>query len=807
MMNTNYAPETGSEAWLAAEQKSQVIRILEDYLERMERGCAPQPGELLVQNPEHAEVLKAYLEQLQQLHCAATGLRGLEPEAAGASFLSEGEQLGDFRIVREVGRGGMGVVYEAEQLSLGRRVALKVLPFPTALDGKQLQRFRKESQAAAQLHHTHIVPVYAVGCDRGIHFYAMQFIDGKTLAVVIAELRRRPLPARGASDVPRAARLIPNGAAALRPGGAKAGTDRQSASSPDKAVLESSAQDPAFFQAAARLAVQAAEALEHAHQMGVVHRDIKPANLLVDARGHVWVTDFGLALYQGEGGLTMTGDLLGTLRYMSPEQALGKGAQVDQRTDVYSLGITLYELLTLQPAYDGQDRLALLRQIASEEPRAPRRINPAVPVELETVVLKAIAKEPRARYATAQELADDIRRYLEHRPILAKRPTLRERARKWVRRHRPLVTMAGVLLLLATIGLAVSMALIRHEHELKRRAEEHADEAVKLRKAKEAEALALGRKAMLMTALAELNRQKVCNGVNVSLLVLGDRRWDGHAKIEELRQIVGDKSVAFLKSLLVPAGRDPGTRLNNAKVYLQLAGVYRLRRDHRRAKAACGAAIKVVEELVTEFPQQADYLRQLGAMRDWCGQVLHERGEAEAAAGEWAKAVDCYVRALRPRRHFVTLNCLAWLRATCPLPRFRDTSQAVALAQEAVNATGGWCPDCLNTLGVAHYRAGHWRAAVDALTKAVHRRGGAGNSTDLLFLAMACWQRGDKDRAYQHYDRALDTSPETSPSIDPQEASFRSEAKVLLGSRKRPHPRADKVRRASATAGVLTGGK
>jgi tetratricopeptide (TPR) repeat protein len=310
-----------------------------------------------------------------------------------------------------------------------------------------------------------------------------------------------------------------------------------------------------------------------------------------------------------------------------------------------------------------------------------------------------------------------------------------------------------------------------------------------------------------MSTLAELNRQKASNGLNVSLLALADRRWDKVANIEELRRTVGDKSVAFLKGQLVPKAREPGARVHNAKVYRQLAAVYRLRRDFPRAKPACGAAIKVLEQLVKEFPKDAGCLRLLGATRDWWGQVLHERGETEAASGEWAKAIDCYIRALRLYRHFETLYNLAWLRATCPHARFRDTSQAIALAQEAVNATGGWCPDCWNTLGVAHYRAGHWQAAVDALTKAVHRRRGGGSSTDLFFLAMACWQRGDKDRASQYYQQALDGSPETRPSIDPLEASFRSEANALLVAPKRPNLQGNNACRPRATAGVLTGGK
>jgi WD40 repeat protein len=197
----------------------------------------------------------------------------------------------------------------------------------------------------------------------------------------------------------------------------------------------------------------------------VIHRDIKPANLLVDATGQLWVTDFGLARLGSNAGLTMTGDLLGTIRYMSPEQALGKRVIADARTDIYSLGVTLYELLTLEPAYNGKNREEVLRQIAFEEPRPPRRLNQAVPVELETIVLKAMAKNLDERYATAQELAEDLRRFLEDKPIKAKRPSLRQRAAKWARRHKTVVRAAVMVLLLAVVALAVSTGLIWRKHQ------------------------------------------------------------------------------------------------------------------------------------------------------------------------------------------------------------------------------------------------------------------------------------------------------------------------------------------------------
>jgi RNA polymerase sigma-70 factor (subfamily 1) len=334
------------------ELDSLVGRVADEFLRRQEAGERPDVEEYVARHPEAADLLRKVLASLRVLDHSLAGAAEVPGEAGAVGT------LGDYRIIREVGRGGMGIVYEAEQVSLGRRVALKVLPFAATMDPRHLQRFHNEARAAAGLHHTNIVPVYGVGSERGVHYYAMQFIDGRTLADVIAQPRGVP-----SADVPTTAET---------PAAASAPT------APPAAQTTSAApRDVAYFRQVAEWGVQAAEALDCAHQMGVVHRDVKPANLLVDAVGRLWVTDFGLAQVQSDTRLTMTGDLVGTLRYMSPEQALAKRVVIDHRTDIYSLGATLYELLTLQPAFTGSDGQELLRQIAFEEPTRLRRINKA----------------------------------------------------------------------------------------------------------------------------------------------------------------------------------------------------------------------------------------------------------------------------------------------------------------------------------------------------------------------------------------------------------------------------------------------
>ncbi|MEX2141999.1 MAG: protein kinase [Pirellulales bacterium] len=479
-----------------------VTSAVEEYLAALEHGARPKRGEFLADHADVAGPLAECLDALDFLHTAVGGLR-VDRGAADALTPSDGASagvLGDFRIVRELGRGGMGVVYEAEQISLSRRVALKVLPFAAVLDPRNLARFKTEALAAAQLDHPGIVDVYGVGCERGVHYYAMRYIQGRTLAAVIAEAsysRSHALSSgshaphgNAASAAPRhetsSAYLQeragnPARAAERREDSrshADRGNEERDCENDEASLVPTQPLDflstvvltgsTAWSRTTAEIGVQVAEALEHAHEHGVVHRDIKPSNLLVDGEGKVRITDFGLAQVETDATLTLSGDLLGTLRYMSPEQILGSRAGVDHRTDIYSLGVTLYELLAREPPFKGNDRKNLLRQILEEEPRPLRRIDRAIPADLETVVHKAMAREPAFRYATAREFAADLRRFLEHKPVLARRPNLWERTAKWTRRHRGLVVSAFIVMLLAIVALAASTIVISQQRDMAR---------------------------------------------------------------------------------------------------------------------------------------------------------------------------------------------------------------------------------------------------------------------------------------------------------------------------------------------------
>jgi serine/threonine protein kinase len=426
-----------------------------EFTERLRKGDQPSISEYVVSHPDLAEDIKAIFPTI----VAAERLKASrERSSDGAVSLgcASLERLGDFRIIREIGRGGMGVVFEAEQESLGRRVAVKVLPRQALLDPKQLKRFHREARIAANLHHTNIVEVFGVGEQAGFHYYVMQYIHGVGLDAVIARLAKTATSGPATELAEAAVRqLLGN---------------------------EDGHFGPQYWRSVARIGLQAAEALHYAHTQGTLHRDIKPANLLLDTSGIVWLTDFGLARTARSENVSLPGDVVGTLRYMAPERFRG---QVNERSDIYSLGLTLYELLVREPAYSDTDRTHLIQRITQEPPPPPSRSNPQVPRDLETIILKSIAPDANHRYASAEALADDLRRFLEDRPIQARRANSIERLGRWCRRNKAVAGLAGAAVFLlilvavvATVGYVRTNAALQGQANQRAKAQANADLAV-----------------------------------------------------------------------------------------------------------------------------------------------------------------------------------------------------------------------------------------------------------------------------------------------------------------------------------------
>ena len=434
----NCPADLNSNASAERESDAEIIAAMTEYRELLDKGKCPDRQSFLARYPEFADDLASCLESLEFIQTVTPQFCSTdEASVPRAAESLPHAKLGDFRIGQEVGRGGMGVVYEAEQLSLGRRVALKVLPFASLLDKRHIERFKNEARAAAMLKHPNIVSVYQTGCDRGVHYYAMELVSGQSIAEIIKDLKKVPESAAQSNDGSKVKVAVFSSATADTSPVAKISTDTAHSST-------------TFCRNVAQLGIDVAHALHYAHQEGVIHRDIKPSNLLIDELGKPWISDFGLAQIQGANDLTISGDVLGTLRYMSPEQAGGQKL-LDHRTDIYSLGVTLHELLTLRTPFDGVTRHALVQSVIEAQLPAPNRVDRSIPADLSTIVAKSIAKDPLDRYATAQDFAEDLQRFLEHKAIYARRPSVIRRGRNWFRRNPLLAISLSVTLLLLSV--------------------------------------------------------------------------------------------------------------------------------------------------------------------------------------------------------------------------------------------------------------------------------------------------------------------------------------------------------------------
>lgn len=374
--------------------------LAEEYARRFREGEEPTIEEFERRYPDHSGEIRRMLETIEFLE------RGKMTVIAPGSKSPPGglkesapfpQRFGDLRVVRELGRGGMGIVFEAVEERLGRKVAVKVLPRHALSDEAARQRFFREARAIAKLQHPNIVPIYSLGEQDDVPFFVMRLIDGQGLDRLASELPERPLE--------RARRV-------------------------------------------AELGRQAALALAYAHSQDILHRDIKPANILLDSSGTVWLADFGLAKLSDDLTVTGTGELPGTLRYIAPECL---NSEADERSDIYSLGLTLYELAVGRPAFTESNRVRLLVQIESHKVVPPKKLVPELPRDLESIILKATAREPSARYATAEDFADDLERFLDGRPV-SRRATVAENLVRWSRRNPLVAALSATSLILAVVA-------------------------------------------------------------------------------------------------------------------------------------------------------------------------------------------------------------------------------------------------------------------------------------------------------------------------------------------------------------------
>lgn len=535
---SQFLPPTFDSSSVSGADDPDLEALSERFVEDFRAGRRPSVDEYAERFPIFAEEIRDLFPALLLLEKGGTreALSSLSQGASRQGFAISGlERLKNYRIVREIGRGGMGVVYEAWDETLERVVALKVMKIFPGEEEQAIKRFQREAKTAARLHHTNIVPVFDSDVLDDKFFYVMQLVDGVNLeqflrmkeaeasesvaddsqngggsdsafptsaADVDSFAETTPLPpndaeipaeAQDAVEPPTSNAPSPNdGFFARRADAKRRRSERRQTINPSafgarfpaasKPLLSVRIAESNYYQRVCDVVIQAAQGLDYAHRHDVVHRDIKPSNLVVDDDGVVWIADFGLAKSTTENDLTRQGQLVGTLRYLAPEALEGEFSPL---TDIYSLGLTLYELLTFTPAFDETNYTKLLAQVAEGRPTRPRKINPKIPLDLETIVLKALEPTPEKRYASAGEFADDLQRFLDDRPIRARRVSFLGRVWRWGKRNRLVAGLLLSIIVLITVifaGISTSyvrtLALVRAKEAESQRAQKNLDLAL-----------------------------------------------------------------------------------------------------------------------------------------------------------------------------------------------------------------------------------------------------------------------------------------------------------------------------------------
>ena len=649
-----------------------VEELAADFADRHRQGERPTIDEYVSKHPELADEIRelfpvvATMEQMQDR--IQHDLRVVRSKAPFSI-----QQLGDYRVIGEIARGGMGIVCEAEQVTLGRRVAVKVLPEHALRSPKDIQRFSREAQTAAKLHHSNIVPVFGVGEQDGVHYIVMQLIQGLGLDEILPEIKRIVLggPPEGSSTPSSSsvrASCARRNAEALLSEDLSTETARPASSNgvakPARAetagfadrtdpIDESSSEElhqtaanhsrqpkrakvgQEYWRNVARIGIQAAKALAYAHSQGTLHRDVKPGNLLLDEDGVVWMADFGLAKAVEQDAVTWTGDIVGTLRYMAPERFHG---EADSRSDIYSLGLTLYELLTFKRAFDGTDRVALTHNVTMEDLVPPRRHNLSIPQDLETIVLKAAAREPSDRYENAEHLANDLECFLEDRPIRARRAGPGEQFVRWCRRNRAVACLAAtVALVLLGASISTTLGYMRESNQRRIAETERRIAETERRRAEATSQLAVG-------ALDRIYGQFAPSPVQPAIGTSDD---GGDSLLAPQSQLPLSTDVALLLESLLDfydklsfqSEGDETVLLKSVMAKRRVGDIQHQLGETRKARAAYESAIEQVAMIGDSFSEKESLRLELARIHNGLGSVLDSQRETKSAIASHRRAM------------------------------------------------------------------------------------------------------------------------------------------------------------------------
>jgi serine/threonine protein kinase len=688
--------------------------IVDQFTAQFRAGRSPSISGFQRQFPQFGEELGELLSSVAMIESLKHQTSQNPVPSTAEAWPESLQELGDYQLIRELGRGGMGIVFEAIHQSLGRRVAVKVLPQRLTNDPRAVQRFRWEAGAAAKLHHSHIVTVFGVGFSQGYHYYVMEFIEGWSLAEIMNRLQSQQITASESNlrmTAVQSTVLAPRSRSSTEmdlgntpPFGAGEGTQadfsvQQSELNRPQRGDQPATQEPVMTpfwleltdpQRRLRWALQAmsgiADAVAYANRHGVLHRDLKPSNMLVDVDGRIRLTDFGLVKHLDEPGITKTGDVVGTPQYMPPEALEG---QYTTQSEVYGIGLTLYEVLTLHPTYSTQSPSGWVQQVLGRTPPPLRSKLPVASHDLERVVHKALARLPVDRYLTPAQLRDDLRCLLEDRSVSVRRRRFHEEAWRWARRHPTTAVLASsCLLLLILVALSTTIgytATQRALHELSRQHEQltwqqqETENARKLAVANEQKRTAEYQRAeanlrVSMDAFDAMFVQIVSQGrrANDSEKATLAVEWDGLNELAGVQTAITAADAAFLKDMLkfyheiAQQNADSlDLKLQSGRAYRRVANCYHLIGDWSQAIEAYSQAIKIHTEIYAQEPESLGQLMLLTQIYNETGQAFRRQGEQSEAIRNHQRAIQYLETSADANHPIVRLEIARTLNLLC----------------------------------------------------------------------------------------------------------------------------------------------